>query len=128
VSQANVDIVRKLFEDYRRGDYDEAIACLAPDVVYETGQELAASGPAAVRAMWERWDGAWVGLETVPEEYIDAGERVVVAVRYTGRGRGSGIELEDLLFDVYTLRDGKCVHKAEFRDRSEALAAAGLNG
>jgi ketosteroid isomerase-like protein len=128
VSKANVDIIRKLFEDYRRGDYDEAIACLAPDVVYETGQELAASGAGAVRAMWERWDGAWVELETVPEEYIDAGERVVVAVRYTGRGRGSGIELEDLLFDVYTLRDGKCVHKTEFRDRSEALAAAGLDG
>lgn len=127
MSQRNVEIVRRLFETYRRGDYAEAVACLAPDVVYEVGQEVAASGPDEVRAMWERWDSAWEELETVPEEFIDAGDHVVVTVHYSGRGRGSGIQFDDRLFDVYTLRDGKCVHKLEFRQRSEALEAAGLD-
>jgi hypothetical protein len=30
------------------------------------------------------------------------------------------------LFEVHTLRDGKCVRKRDFRERSEALEAAGL--
>jgi ketosteroid isomerase-like protein len=40
MSQANVEVVKRLFETYRRGDYAEAADCLAPDVVYEVGQVL----------------------------------------------------------------------------------------
>jgi uncharacterized protein len=124
VSQANVEVVRRLFDCYARGDHAAAAECLAPDVVYEVGQELPAYGRAAVRAMWERWDSTWEELETDPEEYIDAGDKVVVTVRYVARGRGSGIEYEERLFDVYTLEGGECVRKQEFRERSEALEAA----
>jgi uncharacterized protein len=127
MSQQNVEVVRQTFEAYNRGDYAEAAALLAPDVVWEIGQEVPALGPDAVRRMWDRWDSAWDDLETVPEDFIDAGDKVVVTVHYTGRGRASGIVLDDRLFDVYTLRDGKCVRKVEFKERSEALAAAGLD-
>ncbi len=39
----------------------------------------------------------------------------------------SGIEYDERLYDVYTVRDGRCVRKLEFKQRSEALAAAGLD-
>jgi ketosteroid isomerase-like protein len=126
MSQANVEVVRQLFESYDRGDYEEAAECLAPDVVYEVGQELPALGRAAVRAMWERWDSTWDEAETVPEEFIDAGDHVLVTVKYSTRGRGSGIKYEERLFDVYTFGEGKVVHKREFRDRAEAAEAANL--
>ena len=127
MSQANVELVRRLFELYSRGDYAGAAECLAPDVVYEVGQELPSEGRGAVVAMWERWDSTWEELETVPEELVDAGDEVLVTVRYSARGRGSGIKYEERLFDVYTFRDGECVRKREFRERSEAAAAAGLD-
>jgi uncharacterized protein len=123
--EENVEVVRRLFETYSRGDYEEAASCLDPDVVYEVGQEMPALGRAAVRAMWERWDSAWDEMEAVPEEFLDVGDHVVVTVHYKGRGRGSGIAYDERLFDVYTMRDGLCVRKAEFRDRAEALQAAG---
>ena len=123
--EANVEVVRRLFETYSRGDYHEAASCLDPDVVYEVGQEMPALGRAAVRAMWERWDSAWDAMETVPEEFLDVGDHVVVTVHYKARGRGSGIAYDERLFDVYTMRDGLCVRKAEFRDRADALQAAG---
>ena len=126
MSQRNVEVVRKLFDAYRSGDYAAALECLAPEVVWHVGQELPARSPEAVLAVWERWDSAWDDLETVPEDFIEAGDHVVVTVRYTGRGRGSGVPLDDRLFDVYTLRDGLCVAKAEYRERAEALQAAGL--
>ena len=91
MSQANVEIVERLFESYRRGDYEEAAACLAPDVVYEVGQELPLRGRAEVRAMWERWDSTWDDLETVPEDFLDAGDQVLVTVHYSARGRGSDL-------------------------------------
>jgi ketosteroid isomerase-like protein len=126
VSRENVEIVRNHFDAYRRGDYDEALACFAPDVEYKVAQERPARGPDAVRAIWERWESAWEDLETTPEEFLDAGDHVVVTVHYSARGRGSGIEFDHRYFDVYTLRDGKAVRKVEFTDRSEALEAAGL--
>jgi ketosteroid isomerase-like protein len=127
VSKANVEVVRRLFDRYGRGDYAGAAECLAPDVVYEVGQELPLDGREAVLGMWERWDSTWEELETVPEEFVDAGDQVLVTVHYSARGRGSGIKYEERLFDVYTFSDGKCVRKQEFRERSEAIEAAGLD-
>ena len=72
MSRENVESVRSSFEAYLRGDYAGAVSYLAPDVVYEVGQELPARGPDEVREKWQRWDEAWDRLETVAEEYIDA--------------------------------------------------------
>ena len=66
------------------------------------------------------------GDGALPEDFVEAGEHVVVTVRYAARGRGSGIAYGERLFDVYTMRDGLCVRKWEFRDRAEALEAAGI--
>jgi ketosteroid isomerase-like protein len=126
VSLENIETVRRLFERYERGDYDAALEYLDPEVVYETGQELPAIGRAAVRQMWERWGDAWDEMETFTGDYVDAGDHVLATVRYSGRGKASGIEHDDVLFDVYTFRDGLCVRKQEFRERAEALRAAGL--
>ena len=30
--------------------------------------------------MWERWDSTWVEMETVPEDFTDAGNQVLVTV------------------------------------------------
>jgi ketosteroid isomerase-like protein len=127
MSQANVEVVRRLFDSYRRGDYAEAAECLAAHVVYEVGQELPARGREEVLAMWERWDSTWDELETVPEEFIGAEDHVLLTVHYSARGRGSGINYEEHLFEVYTFSDGQVVRKQEFRERSEALKAAGLD-
>ena len=127
MSQENVEAARKCLEDYRRGDYDAASEYLAPDVVWEVGQELPAHGPAAVRNVWRRWDAEWEELETVGEEFIDAGDQLVVAVRYRGRGRVSGVEVNDEQFEVHRLRDGQCIRKVEYPTRAEALAAVGLS-
>ena len=60
------------------------------------------------------------------EEFVDAGDRVVVALHLRGRGRGSGVEIDARFFDVYTIRDGKIVRMDEFTERFAALEAAGL--
>jgi ketosteroid isomerase-like protein len=126
MSQQNVDAVRTCIEAYLRGDYVAATAFLAPDVVWENGQELPAHGPAAVRAMWTRWTSEWENLEMVAEELIDAGDKVLVAMHYRGQGRLSGVAIDSWVFEVHTFRDGQCIRKADFRTRPEALEAAGL--
>jgi ketosteroid isomerase-like protein len=126
MSRENVEVARRFFDTYRRGDHAGSLECLAPDVLYKVVQEAPARGREEVRAIWERWEAAWEVIETVPEEFIDAGDRVVVTVRYTGRGRSSGAEFDTRTYEVLTLRDGQIVEKEEFSARAGALAAAGL--
>jgi len=63
--------------------------------------------------------------EVIPEEFLDLGDRVVVTLRLRGRGHGSGVEIDALFYEIYTLRDGKIIRMDEFTDRAEALEAAG---
>ena len=126
MSDRNVEIVREHFDAYRRGDHEAAASYLAPDVEYHVIQEGTLRGPGAVLAMWQRWESSFDEIETTALEFIGAGDRVFIAVRYSGRGRGSGIEFEAHTFEVFTLADGLAVRRLEFNDRAEALAAAGV--
>jgi ketosteroid isomerase-like protein len=54
------------------------------------------------------------------------GDLVVVLARYTGRGKGSGVEVDTEGAHVWTLRDGKAVRLEIFADRIRALEAVGL--
>jgi ketosteroid isomerase-like protein len=122
-----VDTLRRGFEAYARGDLDEALANLDPDVVYKPIQEAAVRGRDAVRASLERWDAEWDEMEMTSEEIIDAGDHLIHAILFRGRGRGSGVEVEGRFFQVHTAKDGKTVRWEEFSDRAEALEAAGLS-
>jgi len=126
MSQENVEIMRLSIAAYERGDWDEATAHLAPGVIWEVGQELPARGPAAVRDMWTRWNDGWERLDMITEEIVDAGDKVFVAMHYRGRGRMSGVAIEQWVFEVHTFRGGQCIHKVDFETRAEALEAAGL--
>lgn len=59
-------------------------------------------------------------------DFIDAGDRVVVPVRFGGRARHSGIEVNFTVGHVLTVRDGKVARLDMYRDQAEALEAAGL--
>jgi ketosteroid isomerase-like protein len=119
-----VEIVRRfLVVDV---DVDAALTYADPAIVWNPIEEPAAQGHDAIRANLERWENEWDEYEVIPEEFLDADDRVVVTVRLRGRGRGSGIEIDARFYEVYTLRDGKIVRMDEFAEQSEAIEAAGL--
>ena len=107
-------------------DFDEVPAYVDPDIVWNPVEESSAQGLEAVRTSTERWKSEWEGYELIPEEFVDLGDRVVATVRFRARGRGSGIEVDARLYDVFTFRDGKIVRMDQFTEQSEALEAAGL--
>ena len=51
-----------------------------------------------------------------------------VAHRVRARGKGSGVEVVQTYWSVWTVRDNKGVKLSLFVDRDRALAAAGLQG
>jgi ketosteroid isomerase-like protein len=119
MSQENVEIVRRFLS----AGVDEALTDADADIVWNPIEELPARGHEAVRTSLAEWKAEWHDYELVPEGFLDLGDRVVVTVRLSARGRGSGIEIDARFYDVFTLRDGKIVRMDQFAERSEALQA-----
>jgi ketosteroid isomerase-like protein len=72
--------------------------------------------------MDEVWEG---GVRFDPEEIVALGnEQVLAAVRTGGRGRGTGIELDQMIFHLYTVRGGRIVRLTTHFTWEEALEAA----
>ena len=76
---------------------------------------------------WEGLDDTMDELRLDAQEFVDAGDRVAVRLRYYGRGKGSGAEIEtEMYHQVATFRDGNSIVRMEyFTDRAQALDAAG---
>jgi ketosteroid isomerase-like protein len=71
------------------------------------------------------WGGS---LKVEAERFFDVDdERVVVFVRATATGEGSGVPVEMRDAHEFTIRDGVFVRWRLYADRTEALEAAGLS-
>jgi ketosteroid isomerase-like protein len=84
-------------------------------------------GGAGVRRWLEDWGGAWAEWSFEPQQFIDAGEQIIVIAHLTAKGRGSGVEVDRQDGLVYTLRDGQLVRLDYYNSRDQALEAAGLS-
>ncbi|MCW3057147.1 MAG: hypothetical protein JWO21_1116 [Solirubrobacterales bacterium] len=78
-------------------------------------------------ARWiEDWGTAWADWSIEPDEFIDAGNAVVIFICMKAEGRGSGIEVDRQDALVYEIRDGMVTCVDYYNDRQQALKAVGL--
>jgi ketosteroid isomerase-like protein len=122
MSEENVEIVRRAWEFE-----GEALEHYDPDFVSNRLDEGTVYGLDAVLQANQRWREAWEVLEERADEFIDAGDHVVVTNYFRGRGRGSGVEVDHRYYEVYTLLNRKIVRMDEFTEREKAFEAAGLS-
>jgi ketosteroid isomerase-like protein len=69
----------------------------------------------------------WSDVRTEPEDFIDAGDSVVVPVRVVNTGRSSGLSVKARAAWVAQLREGKVARMTVYQSRVEALEAVGLS-
>jgi ketosteroid isomerase-like protein len=133
MSQENVEIVREAFESFAGGDQEKTARLVDPEIEFhgtvgglEEGR--IAHGLAQIAQVFEEEDlEAWEERRLEPEEFIDAGDNVVVLLHEYRRGRGSGVELETDTAVVCAVRAGRVVRIQGYMDRDAALEAAGLS-
>lgn len=127
----NVDLIRGAYEAFERGDRDGALAVCAPGVEWVQAQGLPHGGTyhgvdevrrhvfAPLTTSW------WETFSAPPDEFLDAGDTVVVLGRYRGVARGTGRVLDVPFVHVWTLEAGRCTRFRQFLDTAgwnEALA------
>jgi ketosteroid isomerase-like protein len=129
MSQENVSATRAAFEDFARRGV-EALRPLHADFEFATSPELPDAGvykgEEALRFM-ERWARSWDEKTVEPQEFVDAGDKVLVMVRERGKIRGSSAEVEGHWWYVCTYRGDVLIRIAAYPDRAQALEAAGLS-
>jgi ketosteroid isomerase-like protein len=131
MSQEHVDKVRKFIDAYNRRDFDTAVENFDPEIEWvmpARQRSDSGRGPGAALRFFEEIDETMEELKLEPQEFIDAGDRVATRLRHHGRGKGSGVEInEELYHQVATFRDGRIVRMEYFAGWDEALDAAGLS-
>jgi uncharacterized protein len=133
MSRENVELVRRGYAALRDGGIDAALAFMDPEFEMDLPPEIGPE-PQVVRGHDEirRWyEGMLEVLDEVriePDEFIDAGERIVVPVRIIATGHRSGVEAVQVTTQVWTVRGGRAVRMEAFADKERALEAFGLSG
>jgi ketosteroid isomerase-like protein len=129
MSEQNVERLRRSLEHYfTTGEPDwEAL----DEGVEVHDHDIPDAGEYRGHAGFGRWledfTAAWSGFEIAPEEFIDAGDRVVAVflIRATGAGSGVSVERKDAM--VCEMRDLKIVRVDYYNNREQALASLDLN-
>jgi uncharacterized protein len=131
MSQENVDLARIGYDAFARRDLDAVFELFDPEIEAHDPPEMpdAAThrGHEAVRRDWEQTYDLFEDFSIEVEETLDRGDDVIVFLRYRGRGRESGAEVEAAMTHVWTVRDGKAIRLRQFLDREKALATLGLS-
>jgi ketosteroid isomerase-like protein len=129
MSEENIEIVRRMFEDWNRRAFDSALEAVSPEVEVEMSAQSDIDGTYlghdGLRRMLRFW-GAFADFRSDPEEVIPAGDAVFTTIHHRGRGKTSGVDVEMTNWQVFTLREGRIVRYRVFGSRDEALEAAGL--
>jgi uncharacterized protein len=135
MSQENVEVVRRGYKLFSEGNLESVTDLISDEAELPDGGGLGVGDTAAgtrrgpngfLQGAQDALD-AFEDYRVEPQEFIDAGDAVVVPVRISGRGRGSGATLEVRLVHLWVLRNGKAVRNEIYRTTAEALAAVGLS-
>jgi ketosteroid isomerase-like protein len=127
VSQENLELIRAGFAAHNRGDLDALVEVYDPDVVFETLLLGTHRGNEAIRLIYEENQKTLSGYDVVPVELIDSEDQVVAVAEVKGVGPVSEIAMDgDQFAFLFTIKNGRVVREQAFRNRDEAVAAAGL--
>jgi ketosteroid isomerase-like protein len=124
------ELVRSMYRAATERDVDAWLAHLTEDVeihelasmpdteVYR-GHEGARRWLAGVLELVDEWE--WLPDEVIHEEP----GRLIMRTRFVARSRG-GVPVDQIVFQVFDIEDGKLARARGYTEAEEALAAAGV--
>jgi ketosteroid isomerase-like protein len=117
-----VDIVRRSYEAFARDDMDGVTADMHPDIEWHQAQGLPHGGlykglAEVRRNVFDPLDDEWWDeFSADPDEFLDAGDEVVVIGRYRGIAKGTGKVLDAPFVHVWTFRGDKAIRFRQYLD------------
>ena len=128
MSEENVEIVRRSYAAWQRGDVPAMLEDVDPDIVIYRAEPDGTTwqGPEGLVDVIADWTGNFDEFSSSVDDFTDAGDRVIVRMHQRGRGQASGVEVEADFWCVHTLKDGKLIRYEIYTTKSQAFEVAGL--
>ncbi len=133
MSQANVEIVRRGYRAFIRGEPGSAPGDVDSEFIATRVAPMPDvtpyHGPEGLLQILADWVEGFEDFEMSPEEFIDANDsQVVVRVHQRAVGAQSRVPIEADFWMVHTMRDAKMLRMDIYGSKAQALEAAGLAG
>jgi ketosteroid isomerase-like protein len=132
---ANLDLVQSMYSAWESGDYSSA-DWADPEIEFVIADGPSPgtwTGVAGMAQGWRTWLSAWEEFHQQADEFHELDdERVLVLVRFSGRGKTSGLKLEQLeqlgarAAAVCYVRGGKVTRFVAYIDHKRGLADLGV--
>lgn len=133
--ELNLERLRHGLDAFSRGDYDEAMVHVHPEIEWHVTFRIpdlpqarnVYRGPEEIKELWVAFASVWEELTIELEEVLYADEeRIVGRARFRGRGAGSGVEVDRMFFYAYRMREGLLAYSHAFEDEASARRDLGL--
>ena len=130
VSESNLEIVRRLFDQYAEGGVEAILDGADENIVIEIPSDLSAEpdtyhGHDGVRRYFAGFEGMIDDVRYEAFELRAEGDFVLAHSRMSGRGVSSGLEVNLEVYRPPQLAGGKIVRIRPYADLEEAQAAVG---
>ena len=129
MSQQDVESLRRIYDAFSRWDVEELVADLAHDIEWNLPDALPWGGTrhghdgvlAFASVLQDHLEGSWAD----PDDFLDAGDRMVVLGRLRGRARATGQAFEVEFAHVWKMTDGVASRLHAYFDTAPIMAALG---
>ena len=126
MSQEKVEIIRRMYDSFERGDVPAMLGQMdqhiewkeADNFIYADGNPYV--GPQAVlEGVFMRFGSEWEGFAVIPEEWLDAGNHVVVLGTYTGTHKETSREVRAQFAHVWGVKGDRVVRFQQYTDTKQ---------
>ena len=135
MSQENVEVVKRVIQAINERDLDGLLAVCDPEVEFHAltaqsqwpGEPPVLRGHEGAKHLFRVLDSDFDENRIEPQEFIDAGERVVVLTELSAIGKQSRVPVRMNEALVFTISDGRLVRLQVCGTREKAFEVAGLS-
>jgi uncharacterized protein len=126
MSQDNIAVIRGMYESFSKGDVTSVLGqmhqhiewCQAENFIYADRSPY--RGPEAVlEGVFMRLASEWADFKVMPEEWLDAGNHIVVLGIYSGRHKESGKEVRAQFAHIWGVTHGRVVRFQQYTDTKQ---------
>ena len=117
----NIEVIQELYRTFREKDYEVFAEICTEDIEWVQNQGFPGGATyqgvsEVIEGVFKANDNNWENFAYDIEEFLDAGNSVVVIGKYSGRHRISGKPMSAAATHIYDLRDGKVCRFRMFAD------------
>lgn len=133
MSQENVETIRGIYESFGRGDITQVLGQMEQGIEWNEAENFIYAdrnpyvGPQAIlEGVFMRLGTEWEDFKVTPEEWLDAGHRVVVLGTYSGAHRTTGKKVRAQFAHVWGVREGRVVRFQQYTDTKQFAEAVAV--